>query len=270
MLIEVNNKIKYQYIKPVFLESNEIRIFPRNDLTQKLLDYNIEINPEPSSRTFFIDPENNCGLKVWFNDLTEIFSLDFKCTVETLRENPYDYIVDFDRTKLPHFHCERSEAIQVKRFSDEIRKNTNNDLLEFLSVLSEKISSEFKYIIRENGPPKTAEQTLTDKNGACRDFAVLFTEACKCQGINARFVSGYMFDEKMQEESHLHAWAEVYVPGGGWRGYDPVNGLAVAGRHIAVAASSAPSKVLPVIGSYRSNAGNSKMEYSINLSLLSE
>jgi hypothetical protein len=30
-------------------------------------------------------------------------------------------------------------------------------------------------------------------------------------------------------------WAEVYVDGGGWRGFDPTTGLAVGDNHIAVA-----------------------------------
>lgn len=263
MLIEVTYNIKYLYTEPVFLESNEIRIFPRNDLAQKLLDYNIEISPDPSIKTFFIDPENNCGLKVWFNGLTEKFELNFNCKVETLRNNPYDYIVDFDRTKLPYSAIESDSP--VKNFSDKIRKSADNDLLNFLSYLSEKIQREFKYITRESGSPNPAEKTLEDRSGACRDYAVLFMEACKCQGLQARFVSGYIFDDDMQGSSHLHAWAEVYIPGGGWRGYDPVNGIAVADRYIAVAASADPSKVLPVIGCYRSNIGKSKMEYSIKV-----
>ncbi len=265
MLIEINYKINYLYTAPVFLESNEIRIFPRNDLSQKLLDYKINIAPEPSNQTFFIDSENNTGLKVWFNDLTEYFELDFNCRVETLRKNPYDYIVDFDKTKLPYKKINNNTLLQS--FSDEIRETVDNDVLGFLSVLAEKIRSEFKYEIREDGQPHTPEKSLNDKCGSCRDFAVLFMELCKCQGLEARFVSGYIFDDDLQDNAYLHAWAEVYIPGGGWRGYDPVNGIATADRHIAVAASTDPLNVLPVIGSYRSNVGKSKMDYSIKIKL---
>jgi len=248
MLVEIEHKIQYRYAAPVFLESNEIRIFPRNDLTQKLLDYNLSITPAPSSQTFFIDRENNTGLKTWFNCLTQSFELDFRCRVETLRTNPYDYIVDFDKTMLP---------------------GADEELLGFLSGLCEQIRSEYKYEIRENGLPKTPEQTRRDKCGACRDFAVLFAEECRSRGLEARFVSGYLLDDDVKEDAHLHAWAEVYIPGGGWRGYDPVNGIATADRHIAVAASADPSQVLPVIGTYRSNVGESEMKYSLNVTKFS-
>jgi len=55
-------------------------------------------------------------------------------------------------------------------------------------------------------------------------------EACRALGLAARFVSGYQEGDPNQEERD--AWAEVYLPGAGWRGYDPTNGIAVADRHV--------------------------------------
>ena len=51
----------------------------------------------------------------------------------------------------------------------------------------------------------------------------------------------------------LHAWAEVYVPGGGWRGFDPTLGLAVGDRHIALAAAVDPKQAATVSGTLEPN-----------------
>ena len=43
------------------------------------------------------------------------------------------------------------------------------------------------------------------------------------------------------------------MPGAGWRGFDPTNGLAVADRHVAVAAAADPQHAAPVTATYRGN-----------------
>ncbi len=54
--------------------------------------------------------------------------------------------------------------------------------------------------------------------------------------------------------AYMHAWAEVYIPNGGWRGYDPSRGLAVSTEHVAVAAAADPDAGRTVIGTYRGSA----------------
>ncbi len=73
-------------------------------------------------------------------------------------------------------------------------------------------------------------------------------EVCRVMGLATRFVSGYQEGDPDQTEHDLHAWVEVYLPGGGWRSYDPTHGLAVGDRHVAIVASPNPSYTTPVFG----------------------
>jgi transglutaminase-like putative cysteine protease len=52
----------------------------------------------------------------------------------------------------------------------------------------------------------------------------------------------------------MHAWAEVYFPGGGWRGFDPSRGAAISDEYIAVAAGQRPQDAAPTLGSFRGDA----------------
>ncbi len=88
------------------------------------------------------------------------------------------------------------------------------------------------------------------RQGSCRDFAMLFIDVCRSAGIAARFVSGYCFGD-VAADSHMHAWAEVYLPGAGWRGFDPSRGSLTSDEYISVAAAQRSQDAAPTLGSFR-------------------
>ena len=76
-------------------------------------------------------------------------------------------------------------------------------------------------------------------------------------GLAARFVSGYLVSEPSSlNYGATHAWAEVYLPGAGWKGFDPTLGLITGTDHIPVAVSRLPDTVPPVAGSFIGNASS--------------
>ena len=96
-------------------------------------------------------------------------------------------------------------------------------------------------------------------------MAVLFIEACRYVGIAARYVSGYRINGADNELQYLAAWGEVYLPGAGWRGYDPSLGVAVTDRHVALAAAGTPLLAAPVAGAFRGNAVTSELGAEIDI-----
>jgi transglutaminase-like putative cysteine protease len=95
---------------------------------------------------------------------------------------------------------------------------------------------------------------------------MLFVEACRSVGLASRFVSGYSMHHPPEVSEHeLHAWAEVYLPGAGWRGYDPSLGLAVADGHVVLAATPDHRLAAPVTGHYRGTGASSDMRYELTV-----
>lgn len=119
-------------------------------------------------------------------------------------------------------------------------------------------------IVRPEGEPFSGEATLEQGRGSCRDYAVLYIEACRHMGIASRFVSGYVEERAEGEPRELHAWAGVYVPGGGWRGYDATQGVAVSTGHVTLAVAGQPAGAAPVTGRF---SGDGKAELSSSISL---
>ena len=108
------------------------------------------------------------------------------------------------------------------------------------------------YKVREEPGVQTSIETLSSGSGSCRDFSRLFMDATRCLGLASRFVSGYLNAPLMSAMvGATHAWAEVYLPGAGWKGFDPTIGDIVGPDHIAVAVASLPESVPPISGSYR-------------------
>ena len=214
----------------------------------------------------YLDVEGNTVTHVWFEGATEHFTIDSRATVETLVTDPFRFLLDYPERRLPNpypvdvsgrlvAYCQAHESVSpaVRDFAMAAADEVAGRPDRFPGALATRIQQECALEIRHEGTPNAAHATLTDRRGACRDFAVLFNECCRSLGLAARFVSGYMHIDD-NDDHELHAWSEVYFPGGGWRGYDPTHGLAVADRHVAVAAAAEPAEAAPVSGSYRGSA----------------
>ena len=76
---------------------------------------------------------------------------------------------------------------------------------------------------------------------------------CRTQGIPARYVSGYFFNEKrhMDETEASHAWVEVFLPHFGWKGFDPTHDRESDTRYIKLAVGRDYADIRPISGSFR-------------------
>ena len=276
MRITVTHSTRYRYDFPVILEPHIFRLRPRMTNVQRLLTFDLQIAPTPAGTTECLDQDGNLALNAWFDTPTVELSAVSQFTVEMLRQNPFDYVITGESLNLPLWYREplcaaltsyRHDghvAESVKQYAKWVAVDARLDALSFLVELSRRIFQTCRQLIRPYGPPWRSDQTLSRLEGSCRDLAVLFCDACRVMGIAARFVSGYECASASSQDSYMHAWAEVYLPGIGWRGYDPARGLAVSNGHVAVAAGFDYDLASPVAGWY-SGGSRSQMEASLSL-----
>lgn len=278
MQFEIRHLTTYRYDKPVQLGPHILRLTPRADGNQRLLDYHCTITPEPAVQSNVLDAEGNLVTRLWFSDTTTELCITSTSRVATLQDNPYGYIVDAPATALPMpysqgeapllapYRHRGSPGAEVVQLAASLARDTEYHTLDFLSTLNGFLYTDFEREIRPQGPPKNPEHTLVRNRGACRDLAVLFIAICRSQGIAARFVSGYQaYPETPGKRRYLHAWPEVYIPGGGWRGYDPSHGTAVADAHVSVAAAGMPVSTMPVEGSFYGDNAASGMDFDLRI-----
>jgi transglutaminase-like putative cysteine protease len=276
MKITVTHSTVYSYDVMVYLEPHTFRLRPRTNSAQRLLAFDLQIAPTPSGTTECLDQDGNLALNVWFNAPTRELSVMSRFTVETLRENPFDYVLAGESLNLPlryqeplcaaltpyRSHAHVAESVQ--RYAKSAAAGAQWNTLSFLVALSRQIYQTCRQVVRPCGPPWPSDRTLSLEEGSCRDLAVLFCDVCRVMGIAARFVSGYECASASRQDSYMHAWAEVYLPGIGWRGYDPSRGLAVSNGHVAVAAGFDHNLASPVAGWFSGGSG-SQMDTSLCL-----
>lgn len=279
MLIDIRHEIRFAYERPVFIEPLTVRLKPRQDTGHGLLSYSMAVDPAPTGETRTIEHDGADASVLWFDGEHASLRITAESRVRTHRKNPFDWIITYDgAASLPvRYAPEHGAALApmlepvegdsgVAAWAAGLAERVERSPAAFLNLLTETIHAEWAMIGREEGEPYAPSESLREKRGACRDVSMLFIEACRRQGIAARFVSGYSVHhppETVRQE--LHAWAEVYLPGAGWRGYDPSLGLAVADGHVALCSAPDHRLAMPVSGSYRGTGVGSKIAYEIDL-----
>jgi transglutaminase-like putative cysteine protease len=279
MLFHVRHALHYAYERPVFLEPMTLRLTPRHDPSQRLLRHSLQVREVPSGSSRVLEPDGTDVRVLWFDDLRDSLSIEVDMVVETLRENPFDWIVTQEGARrLPVRYGEGESASlgpclgtatiaePVRTWASQLAEAVDHSTTDFMMHLADTIHHGFHHVGRPDGDPQTPEETLAERTGACRDTAMLYVEACRSLGMAARFVSGYSMHHPPEVSEHeLHAWAEVYLPGGGWRGYAPSLGLAVADGHVVLAAAPDHLLAAPVSGRYRGTGVASTMRYTVEL-----
>ncbi len=288
MRYHITHYIPYTYDRPVMLAPHIIRLRPRCDVTQKLQQFSLEVEPTPTRVVENVDLDGNSIAKLWFPEQTVNELTVAACsTVETFRDNPFDFLLEPWAVQLPIDYpvslCDRLQPYLTGQFSrltggidpvavqlaQEIWEKTSGNVVSFLGTLNQQIYETCAYTLRETGDPMPPGITWSTQKGSCRDYAVLFMDVCRAVGLSARFVSGYQEGDLDSNDRHLHAWAEVYLPGAGWRAYDPTHGLAVANTHIALVACPTHKETAPVSGALKpGTVANSKLHYQLKIEKL--
>jgi len=281
MFFQIRHALRYSYAQAVFLEPTTLRLTPRQDASQHLLRHRLQVTPEPRGSNPVLDPDGGPAVVLWFDDLHQELTIAADMVVHTTRHNPLDWIgIHPPAMQLPAAYtpaetqslrpCLQGDqpiADSVRAWATDLATAAHGCTSDFLLHLADTIHHDVHHIGRPDGAPMATAETLATRTGACRDTAMLYVEACRSLGLAARFVSGYSMHHPEEVSEHeLHAWAEVYLPGAGWRGYDPSLGLAVADGHVVLTAAPDHQLAAAVSGRYRGSGVDASLQYTVNVS----
>lgn len=275
VIYDLEHITAYRYRKPVTFGEHRAIFLPSPGYMGRLLKYSLKTNI-PSKVRWMMDTLSNNVALIELEEPSDELIVTYDVIAEhygipTIAEFPLDRRAeevpvqytpdewnDLSVFLRPHADDpDGSVAAWAKKFVLGDQDNT----LDILQRMMDTIWNTFEYQARDTEGTQPPGETLRTQSGTCRDYAWLMIEALRRLGFACRFVSGYLYDAAldggevgMTGSGATHAWLQVYLPGAGWRAYDPTNRLTAGFDLIRVAIARHPGQVMPLSGSWFGDA----------------
>ena len=277
--LSVRHRTDYAYDQRVVLQPHMLRLRPRESFDLDLNSFAIA-SDRSHTVSWSRDVFDNAVATLEF-DLTPVNSVSIEAVFEVSRRTPPPMNIRIDPSAAlypfaygpeerdilaPYFANTDAENLAAARqWADRVWIGQEVDTAALLHDLCMAAHRAIQPNLRYEEGVQSAAETLRLGSGACRDIATLYMEAARSLGLAARFVSGYLYDAALPDyAAATHAWAQIYLPGAGWRGFDPTAGRETDAHHIPVAVSRNPQFVPPLTGSFI-GAGGSSMWISVEI-----
>jgi len=256
MKLEIVHSTRYRYSSPIAETVMEVRLRPMDGNGQRCMDFRLELSHGIMPREY----TDGYGNRVhYFNHVRPHSGLSVisRSMVETgLGPDPNtgeELVQDFLRYRSP---VKDIEGVRELARRHAIANPTSpSSVEESLDALTTSISREFTYDQTVTNVYSAVDDVLTLRAGVCQDFAHLFIGAARAMGVPARYVSGYIhLRGEKSSFTASHAWAEAWVPGRGWIGFDATHPVRTTPHHVRLAVGRDYTDAAPTRGVYVGSA----------------
>ena len=256
---------EYRYPEPAWDSFNEVRLFPMDDEGQSLLSFELTLTPDATVRDHvdyygnrvhqFHIAESHRRLAIQARSSVVAYPRPAPMPVAAeslteLRPRFFDFLAPTRRVPQDR---DWAAAMQAPALPPE------SDVVGYLRHLTRHLHGFFTYRqdVTQIDTPLAA--FVEAGVGVCQDYTHAMLAICRMLGIPSRYVSGYLETAPGHTlgADASHAWVEAYLPGSGWVGFDPTNGMMVGQSYVKVAHGRDYDDVPPVKGLRRGGGSES-------------
>lgn len=285
---DVRHETVYSYSDAVPVCHNEIRLVPRELPHQRLLSNQLVIDPEPAVVSSRLDSFGNrvgmfaieAGHRRLVVTSTSVVEVDPARDWRTREPLPWETLRDrltrdTDAATLAarQFACESPLVPTSPRLASWAGESftPSRHWHEALIDLTSRIHREFAYDPTATTTSTPVEEVFALKRGVCQDFAHLQIACLRSLGLAARYVSGYISNERPAGQAGMvgadasHAWLACWGGSEGWLDVDPTNDCPAGSLHVTIGWGRDYADVAPVKG-VCVGGGTHGMEVAVHVS----
>lgn len=269
MRYQITHRTTYQYTEPVSVCHNLVRLAPRQMPGQDSRDYELQVLPEPVTRSrrsdyfgnqvdYFTIQEAHRELVISTTSLVDVWPRRTAATnpswervLEQLGADRSAQGLEAYHMSLPTERTANLEALRKYAAESFARQRPIRDAAEELVA---RIHADFVFDPLATTVHASTVDLLSLRRGVCQDFAHFAIGCVRAMGLAARYVSGYVRTDPPAGSPRLvgadasHAWLAVYAGTDGWIDFDPTNDLQVGADHVTVAWGRDYADICPIQG----------------------
>jgi len=247
MRLSIRHTTRYRFTEPVRHGLQRLRLTPKETQGQSILDWSMEYEGAREELSYDDQNHNHVTLVSVEEGAREVV-VTCGGTVET---EDRAGVIGHHAGHLPLWAF--LGQTPLTKSGPRIRQllaavDRREGPLPTLHNLSSAIRERIGYVIGYTNVDTTAEDACALGFGVCQDHAQIFIAAARALEIPARYVSGYLMMNDRIEQEATHAWAEAWVQGLGWVGFDISNGISPDPRYVRVATGRDYRDAAPVTG----------------------
>ncbi|GAA4322729.1 transglutaminase family protein [Pigmentiphaga soli] len=282
--LSVTHETAYRYASPVELAHHVAYLRPLETPYQTLRDFELQIEPRPSSCIDESDVYGNARALFELlapHDFLRVRAVSRVCVsprfagLDGAGGPPWEEAARRWRYVSGAPYAPESEFVfaspyvplhaPLRAYARE-SFTPGRGLVAAAVELMHRIHRDFTYESNSTAVSTPLLEAFEARHGVCQDFAHVAIGCLRALGLAARYVSGYLLSEPPPGQPRLvgadasHAWLSVYVPGleagGGWLDLDPTNDLIPGAAHVTLAHGRDYGDVTPLRGVIRGGGGH--------------
>lgn len=253
MLLSITHRTVYRYDPPAARCALRLKLHPSNSPGQEVRSWSVTVNGEPTSARItngYGDDES-----IWLchhpTEEVEVIAAGEVSTTDmagVLRAQAL--------TARPAMFLRGTELTEPDVAIRKLAKKAVGDKtgLDAAHALAVAVGEALEYKPDVTDAATTAAEALKLEAGVCQDYAHVLIAGARALGAAARYVVGYLYvppaeaEETIVSATETHAWAEIWVDGLGWVGFDPSNGVCPTDHYVRLASGLDAPDAAPLRG----------------------